>query len=70
MSAIFTLRPELRAYLEEISKGDSELLKAVEEAKSLEGVKRLVAEAKDSQKQEEPPQQQKQAPKRGSQKRK
>ncbi len=70
MSAILLLRPELRAYIEEISKGDSELLKAVEEAKSWEGVKRLVAEAKDSQKQEETPQQQKQAPKRGSQKRK
>lgn len=70
MSAILLLRPELRAYIEEISKGDSELLKAVEEAKSWDGVKRLVAEAKDSQKQEETPQQQKQAPKRGSQKRK
>ena len=63
MSAILILRPELRAYIEEISKGDSELLKAVEEAKSWDYVKELVAEAN-------APQQQKQAPKRGSQKRK
>ncbi len=63
MSAILILRPELRAYIEEISEGDRELLKAVEEAKSWDGVKRLVAEAN-------APQQQKQAPKRGSQKRK
>ncbi|WPM32012.1 tetratricopeptide repeat protein [Hydrogenobacter sp. T-2] len=70
ISAILLIRPELRAYIEEISKGDSELLKAVEEAKSWDGVKRLVAEAKDSQKQEETPQQQEQAPKKGSQKRK
>ncbi len=63
MSAILILRPELRAYLEKISEGDRELLKAVEEAKSWDGVKELVAEAN-------APQQQKQAPKRGSQKRK
>jgi len=63
MSAILLLRPELRAYIEEISKGDSELLKAIEEAKGWDGVKRLVAEANASQ-------QQKQAPKKGSQKKK
>ena len=70
MSAILILRPELRAYLEELSKGDTLLLSMVELIKDWDGVKRLVAEAKDSQKQEEPPQQQKQAPKSGSQKRK
>ncbi len=70
ISAIFILKPELRTYLEEISKGDSELLKAIEEAKGWDGVKRLVAEANAPQKQEETPQQQKQAPKKGSQKRK
>ena len=70
MSAILILRPELRAYLEELSKGDTLLLSMVELLEDWDGVKRLVAEAKDSQKQEEPPQQQKQAPKSGSQKRK
>jgi len=70
ISAILILKPELRAYLEKISEGDSELLKAVEEAKSWEDVKRLVAEANAPQKQEETPQQQKQAPKKGSQKKK
>jgi len=63
ISAILILKPELRAYLEKISEGDRELLKAVEEAESWEGVKELVAEANASQ-------QQKQAPKKGSQKKK
>ncbi len=70
ISAILLIKPELKAYLEGLSKGDGELLKAVEEAKSWEGVKRLVAEANAPQKQEETPQQQKQAPKKGSQKKK